>query len=375
MSVLGQCLLSREDITFQDKTWSRSGGYGTVHKCSLRTSPGRIFAVKRLSAPHYASGSDPQKSFIREIVVPQSLKLPGIVPLVGFCFPGKSPGHKRDAGLIVTELMPNGSLDRVADENWIRDPPRHFGPTQFSKCFFGIAATMAQLHKCDIIHRDLKPGNIVLDDKWEPRICDFGLARTRGGIKKTANIGSPFYMAPELFGDDEYGFPADVYAFGMTLYHVCLGESVFHFSDGISIADQFSIIRKIPTGKRYKKPDGIHEPIWELIKLCWAEGERPTFEDIVNEMLGNDGLAIPGTNLGEYHEYQRRIMSEDSKCGMSSVMPHGSSAGSNGLYLRNMVNTNADLRVAFDMSREKMLSASQDDPAFMPYDFLAPTSG
>ena len=66
---------------------------------------------------------------------------------------------------------------------------------------FGVAAGMQYLHHMNIIHRDLKPGNILLNDRYEPYIGDFGFSKfteTKNTMKQSMTGGTPLYMAPEL---------------------------------------------------------------------------------------------------------------------------------------------------------------------------------
>ena len=87
-----------------------------------------------------------------------------------------------------------------------------------------IAEGMAFLHAQDIMHRDLKPENVLLDQGYNPKICDFGVARLMkdGGhqFTMTGQIGTPIYMAPEIIvgNRNRYGRGADVYSYGLVLW-------------------------------------------------------------------------------------------------------------------------------------------------------------
>jgi serine/threonine protein kinase len=177
-------------------------------------------AVKKL---HSVTQPKDQKSFIREIVVPLQLNLPGIVKLIGFSFPEPDTATTQGKrGVIITEVMPNGTLEAMIKAKHEGRPTPQFGATEFSKAIFGIASTMARVHKQSAIHRDLKPANVFLDDRWEVKIADFGLAKVvAAGVKMTMQIGSPLFMAPELFEDDDsYTFSVDVFAFGMIVFSI-----------------------------------------------------------------------------------------------------------------------------------------------------------
>lgn len=81
-----------------------------------------------------------------------------------------------------------------------------------------IACGLRDIHQAGVIHRDIKPNNIRLDKEGVIKIIDFGLARSQDAAKTRSIIGTPIFMAPELWSDKTISFDAsiDVYAFGAT---------------------------------------------------------------------------------------------------------------------------------------------------------------
>jgi serine/threonine protein kinase len=88
----------------------------------------------------------------------------------------------------------------------------------YLKVLWQIACGLRDIHAAGVIHRDIKPANIRLDTEGVIKIIDFGLARSRAEAQTRGAVGTPIYMAPELWGQNTVGFDQaiDVYAFGVT---------------------------------------------------------------------------------------------------------------------------------------------------------------
>ncbi len=96
-----------------------------------------------------------------------------------------------------------------------------------------LARAVHYAHEHGILHRDIKPGNILLDDKGEPHLTDFGLARlveTESDVTRTAEVlGTPSYMAPEqaVGNNAAVSSATDVYGLGAVLYQLLTGQPPF----------------------------------------------------------------------------------------------------------------------------------------------------
>ena len=149
----------------------------------------------------------------------------------------------------------------------------------------GICLGMEHLHSKNIIHRDLKPGNVLLDQNFYPKICDFNLSKTASLSQKCSTfLGTIEYCAPEVLKSDSEekynGKKADVYSFGMTLYSIIYDSNPFS-----NISNRTKILFDIVGGMRPElNDDEEFKPFNELIKNCWDNNpdKRPEFKIIKN---------------------------------------------------------------------------------------------
>src|SRR5512132_4025098 len=142
---------------------------------------------------------------------------------------------------LVMEFVNGKSLQDILAEEKVMSPARAL---EFASA---IGAGVAAAHRQNIVHRDLKPLNIMTQ-KGQPvseglKILDFGLAKIKSGellgsfiqAKTSGLMGSPFYMAPEQWSDDEPDARADVYSLGIILYQMLTGDVPFKGSSIPSI--------------------------------------------------------------------------------------------------------------------------------------------
>ncbi|CAJ1971930.1 unnamed protein product [Sphenostylis stenocarpa] len=185
------------------------GGYGSVFKGKLRSGP--YVAIKML-AKSKGNGQD----FINEVATIGRTHHQNVVELIGYCV----EGSKR---ALVYKFMSNGSLDKFI---FSKDESVHLSYDTIYNIAIGVARGISYLHhgcEMQILHFDIKPHNILLDEKFTPKISDFGLAKLypidNSIVTMTAARGTIGYMAPELFYQNigRISHKSDVYSFGMLL--------------------------------------------------------------------------------------------------------------------------------------------------------------
>ncbi len=142
---------------------------------------------------------------------------------------------------LVMEFVKGRSLQDILAKEGAMPPQRAF------EFISAIAAGVGAAHRQNIVHRDLKPLNIMVQDDVPisegVKVLDFGLAKIKSGellgsfiqAQTSGLMGSPFYMAPEQWGDDEPDAHADIYSLGVILYQMLSGEVPFKGSSIPSI--------------------------------------------------------------------------------------------------------------------------------------------
>lgn len=200
-----------------------TGRTGTMYKASL--TDGTFLAVKRLHDSQHT-----ESQFVAEMETLGSVRNRNLVPLLGFCVAKKER-------LLVYKYMPKGSLyDSLhppeGQERVMEWPIR-------LKISVGAAKGLAWLHhSCNprILHRNISSKCILLDDDYEPKISDFGLARLMNPIDThlstfvNGEFGDLGYVAPEYARTLVATPKGDVYSFGTVLLEVVTGERPTHVS-------------------------------------------------------------------------------------------------------------------------------------------------
>ncbi|MED6161337.1 hypothetical protein PIB30_059786 [Stylosanthes scabra] len=273
------------------------GGYGSVYKGKLQSK--RDVAVKLLS-----KFSKPnQQQFINEVATTGKIRHVNTVQLIGFC-------GERTKLALVYEYMPNGSLDK-----YILKQEQGNVSISYEKIHdiaIGVARGIEYLHEgCDmqILHFDIKPHNILLDESFNPKISDFGLAKLYPtdniNVSLTAARGTMGYMAPELFYKNIGGisYKADVYSFGMLLMEMAgrrknLNTIEYSWQSYFDrwVYDQFEETINVSNATEEEKVIAKKMIMVALQCIQMNPNDRPSMKE-VRKMLEGEAVVHPPENL------------------------------------------------------------------------------
>lgn len=160
-----------------------------------------------------------RQRFLREAKSAARLRHPAIAATF-------ESGQSADQLYIVSEYVRGETLDRIMTAH--RPEWR-----QSAEWVRRLAEALDYAHSEGVVHRDVKPGNIIVDDQQQPRLLDFGIAKSVAedtGLTTEGNLlGTPFYMSPEQARGDVHavGPRSDQYSLGVVLYELLTGQVPF----------------------------------------------------------------------------------------------------------------------------------------------------
>ena len=186
------------------------GAFGMVY-LAWQTGIERSVAIKVI-LPIYANDPEFQQRFEVEARLVASLEHPHIIPLYDY--------WQDDTGAyLVMRYVPEGTLRELLIKN------EALSWNQSRRILIQILEALEVAHDHGVIHRDIKPANILLDDRGNAYLTDFGIAMIGDHTSEEQKIvGTIAYLAPELFQGNVPSPQADLYALGIILYEMLAGR-------------------------------------------------------------------------------------------------------------------------------------------------------
>jgi interleukin-1 receptor-associated kinase 1 len=264
---------------FSDGELLGRGGMGSVYRGVLRPE-NVVVAVKRIRD----ESKKGEQGFLAEATSISQIRHRNLVQLQGWCYEDRNL-------LLVYDFMPNGSLDQwlynnthraVAVEKAAAGTSSTSSSNKNTKVLSwelrysilsGVAAALAYLHEeCHqcVLHRDIKPSNVMLDEKFEPHLGDFGLARLidhQKVDKTTMMAGTLGYMAPEMPYTGKATKETDVYSFGILVLEVVCGRHPLEPSNADIPPEDVMLVNKVRRAHEAGKLLSVVDPRIETV-LC-----------------------------------------------------------------------------------------------------------
>ncbi|XP_063309378.1 megakaryocyte-associated tyrosine-protein kinase isoform X1 [Pelobates fuscus] len=179
---------------------------------------------------------------------------------------------------LVMELMSKGNL-----VNYLRSRGRSMvSPQQLLRISLDVAQGMEYLEEKRLVHRDLAARNILLSEKEEAKISDFGLSKTTLQPDDLTRLPIK-WTAPEALKHNKFSSRSDVWSFGVLLWEVyAYGRSPY---PKMSVKD---VVEGVQHGYRMEAPENCPPAVYNLMRSCWMDdpGKRPTFKKL-REKLEN----------------------------------------------------------------------------------------
>lgn len=206
--------------------------------------------------------------FKREVNLLRKLNHPNVLNFLGACL--QEPNV-----CVLTDFMQKGCLHDVLLDSRV-EMPFH----RKLKITLDVAKGIEYLHKQTppILHRDLKSMNILIDDDFNAKVCDFGLARIKQTtMTLTGKQGTPLWMSPQMLSGDPSGEMCDVYSFAIVMWEILTrqlpykGEKSFHVTAAVVRGEKRPALPELSSLNKFE------QRFVQLMTTCWAQNPKDRF--------------------------------------------------------------------------------------------------
>ncbi|GAX79942.1 hypothetical protein CEUSTIGMA_g7382.t1 [Chlamydomonas eustigma] len=242
------------------------GSYGKVYT-ARNYEDHQLYVLKRIP---FDGAKDEADAALREANVLSLLRHPHIVPYKEFF------NHEGDLCLIMAHCEGGDLFQHIKRK---RKEGQSIEEEQVWKWLVQLLLSLSYCHSKKILHRDVKTQNIFMTADGKLMLGDFGLAKQLQRTMEMARtpIGTPYYMAPEIYEEEPYSYKSDVWALGCVMYEVLAGRPAF-------AADNLSkVVIKVLKGMYDPLPSVYSEDLRKLVDsmLTINVKKRPSANDIL----------------------------------------------------------------------------------------------
>ena len=305
--------ITEKDLKFENKEVG-SGAFGQVFLARIIKTNEQVAVKKVFQDKRYKN---------RELSIMKELNHPNLIFLKSYYYTESSSNSNEYYLNVIMEYVPH-TLSTLISNN--RNFSKKFPDILLKLYSYQMLKAIGYLHSLGICHRDIKPQNVLIDDDYNLKLCDFGCAKHLvKGEPNIAYICSRYFRPPELvLGCTEYSTQVDVWSVGCVIAELSLNKPLF---PGKSAKDQLLEIIKIlgsPTKEELINMNGKYQNI-KLQKIPakpWKDvfknvNNDPLYIDLVSKLL----VYEPETRLGPYkalcHPYFDDLRNSDV------TLPHG----------------------------------------------------
>ncbi|MCB0209003.1 MAG: protein kinase [Anaerolineae bacterium] len=271
-----------------------TGGMANVYK-AYQSSVDRYVAIKVLTRQHTKEYEIFTSRFMQEAQVVAKLEHPHILPVYDF-------GETEDYLYLVMRLVNAGTL-------WDRFHGQPFPLEHIRHIIVQVGDALDYAHTKGIVHRDIKPKNILMDDRDNCLLTDFGIAKVmQADLSLTqmgTTLGTPTYMSPEQIQGESLDGRSDIYALGVILFQLATGHLPFEADTPHEISTKHlyaelpsarALNPELPAGVEAviakamaKNPDARYATAGEMVQAMKdLKLEKPAPEMMVDRLNGKD---------------------------------------------------------------------------------------
>jgi serine/threonine protein kinase len=274
-----------------------TGSFGTVQHAlwhGVEVAIKRRKLLKNEGKMEMLQAQTPSNTLIKEMEAMSRLRHPNITLFLGATVTSES--------IIVTEYAARGSLDKLLATKWTTVMCRFDKQLTWSLHLsfgFQVALGLNHAHMCDFVHGDIKSANVLLTDRLQVKIADFGLARWKSETKlpsfetlshdgvrtrtrtQSQTGGSLLWAAPEMFRGDPATKETDIYAFGVVMWELVTSELPYEDQSIEQIARLVMVNKLRPSTDIHT--DHVPAEFMQTMRACWSQDplDRPTMETVV----------------------------------------------------------------------------------------------
>ncbi|XP_031478420.1 serine/threonine-protein kinase EDR1-like isoform X1 [Nymphaea colorata] len=272
---VAECEIPWEDLVIGERIGL--GSYGEVY---LAEWNGTEVAVKKFLDQEFSG--DALQEFKTEVRIMRRLRHPNVVLFLG--------AVTRPPNLsIVTEFLPRGSLYKI-----LHRPNCQIDEKCRIKMALDVAKGMNCLHTSvpTIVHRDLKSPNLLVDENWNVKVCDFGLSRMKHNtfLSSKSTAGTPEWMAPEVLRNEPSNEKCDVYSFGVILWELATLRMPWSGMNPMQVVGAVGF-----QNRRLEIPKEVDPLVARIIWECWQTDPnlRPSFAQLATALEPLQQLVMP----------------------------------------------------------------------------------